>query len=240
MSENRTIQLAPSLLASDFAALGEAVERLRGVVDVYHVDIMDGHFVPNITLGPAVVKALRRHTDAILDVHLMVSDPDLWIDPYREAGADWLCFHIEAATHAQRTISYIRETGARAGVALNPATYMGARAGVALNPATYIPGIDYLVENGDFILAMSVNPGFGGQKFLPRTLDKVRALRSELDAAGLDAVQIEIDGGVDLGNAADIVRAGVDILVAGSSVYGAEDPVAAANALHAAAEEGLR
>ncbi len=226
MSESRTIQLAPSLLASDFAALGEAVERLRGVVDVYHVDIMDGHFVPNITLGPAVVKALRRHTDAILDVHLMVSDPDLWIDPYREAGADWLCFHIEAATHAQRTISYIRETG--------------ARAGVALNPATYIPGIDYLVENGDFILTMSVNPGFGGQKFLPRTLDKVRALRSELDAAGLDAVQIEIDGGVDLGNAAEIVRAGVDILVAGSSVYGAEDPVAAANALQAAAEKGLR
>jgi len=225
MSERRTIQLAPSLLASDFAALGAAVERLRGVVDVYHVDIMDGHFVPNITLGPTVVKALRRHTDAILDVHLMVSDPDLWIDPYREAGADWLCFHIEAATHAQRTISYIRETG--------------ARAGVALNPATYIPGIDYLVENGDFILAMSVNPGFGGQKFLPRTLDKVRALRSELDAAGLDAVQIEIDGGVDLGNAADIVRAGVDILVAGSSIYGAEDPAAAAKALQAAAEEGL-
>jgi ribulose-phosphate 3-epimerase len=226
MSEGRTIQLAPSLLASDFAALGAAVERLHGVVDVYHVDIMDGHFVPNITMGPAIVKALRRHTDAILDVHLMVSDPDLWIDPYRDAGADWICFHIEAATHAQRTISYIRETG--------------ARAGVALNPATYIPGIDYLVENGDFILAMSVNPGFGGQKFLPRTLDKVRALRAELDAAGLDEVQIEIDGGVDVGNAADIVRAGVDILVAGSSVYGAEDPVVAARALRAAAEGGLR
>jgi len=226
MSEPRTIQLAPSLLASDFAALGEAVERLHGVVDVYHVDIMDGHFVPNITMGPAFVKALRRHTDAILDVHLMVSDPDFWIDPYRDAGADWLCFHIEAATHAQRTMSYIREKG--------------ARAGVALNPATYLPGVNYLVENGDFILVMSVNPGFGGQKFLPRTLDKVRALRAELDAAGLDGVQFEIDGGVDVGNAAEIVRAGVDILVAGSSVYGAEDPVAAAKALQAAAEEGLR
>jgi len=226
MSERRTIQLAPSLLASDFAALGEAVERLHGVVDIYHVDIMDGHFVPNITMGPAIVKALRRHTDAILDVHLMVSDPDLWIDPYRDAGADWLCFHIEAAKHAQRTMSYIREKG--------------ARAGVALNPATVLAGFEYLVENGDFILAMSVNPGFGGQKFLPRTLDKTRALRADLDAAGLKGVQIEIDGGVDVNNAAEIVRAGVDILVAGSSVYGAEDPVAAARALQAAADEGLR
>jgi ribulose-phosphate 3-epimerase len=226
MSESRTIQLAPSLLASDFAALGEAVERLRGVVDVYHVDIMDGHFVPNITMGPAIVKALRRHTDAILDVHLMVSAPDKWIEPYREAGADWLCFHIEAAIHAQRTISSIRE--------------LGARAGVALNPATYPPGIEYLVENGDFILAMSVNPGFGGQKFLPSTLKKVETLRAELDAAGLREVQFEIDGGVDVGNAADIVRSGVDILVAGSSVYGAEDPVAAARAIQAAAAEGLR
>jgi ribulose-phosphate 3-epimerase len=226
MSESRTVQLAPSLLASDFAALGEEVERLHGVVDVYHVDIMDGHFVPNITMGPAIVKALRRHTEAILDVHLMVSDPDMWIEPYRDAGADWLCFHLEAATHAQRTISSIRE--------------LGARAGVALNPGTYPPGIEYLVEDGDFILTMSVNPGFGGQRFLPSTLKKVEALRADLDAAGLTEVQFEIDGGVDVGNAAEIVRAGVDILVAGSSVYGADDPVAAARALQAAAVEGLR
>jgi ribulose-phosphate 3-epimerase len=226
MSESRTIQLAPSLLASDFAALGAEVERLHGVVDVYHVDIMDGHFVPNITMGPAIVKALRRHTDAILDVHLMVSDPDMWIEPYREAGADWLTFHIEAATHAQRTISRIRE--------------LGARAGVALNPATYPTGLEYLVENGDFILAMSVNPGFGGQSFLPSTLKKVEALRAQLDASGLTEVQFQIDGGVDVGNAAEIVAAGVDILVAGSSVYGADDPVAAAKALQAAAAEGLR
>jgi ribulose-phosphate 3-epimerase len=217
VSGKRNIQLAPSLLAADFADLGGAVRLLDHVVDIFHVDVMDGHFVPNLTMGPMVVGALRSHTRATLDVHLMVSDPDRWIEPYREAGADWISVHYETCNHLERTMSLIRDSGARAGLALNPASFPG--------------GLEYVLADGDFILVMSVNPGFGGQSFLPASLDKARALRSRLDEHGLESVQLEIDGGVDLGNVADCVRAGIDVLVAGSSVYGAKDPRAAARKL---------
>jgi len=190
---------------------------LDDIADVFHVDVMDGHFVPNLTMGPMVVESLRPHTEAVLDVHLMVADPDEWIGPYRDAGADWISVHYETCPHLERTLACIRDSGARAGLVFNPAT----------DPR----GLEYVLADGDFVLVMSVNPGFGGQKFLPSSLDKLASLRSRLDALGLPAVQLEIDGGVDAGNVADIVRAGADLLVAGSSVYRAEDPRAAAQEL---------
>jgi ribulose-phosphate 3-epimerase len=225
VSEPRTIRLAPSLLAADFADLGGAVEMLADIVDLFHFDVMDGHFVPSINMGPRVVTALRPRTEAVLDVHLMVSEPDKWIGPYRDAGADWISVHYETATHLERTMSCIRESG--------------ARAGVVLNPGSFPDGLEYVLNDADFVLVMSVNPGFGGQSFLRSSLDKLSALRSRLDAHGLGRVQLEIDGGVDSSNAADIVRAGADILVAGSSVYGADDPRAAATRLLAEARSGL-
>ncbi len=224
MTGQRNIQLAPSLLASDFADLGGALEMLEDVVDVFHVDIMDGHFVPNITMGPMIVEALRPRTERTLDVHLMVADPDRWVGPYREAGADWISVHYEAAMHLERTLSCIRDSG--------------ARAGVVLNPASFPDGLEYVLGEGDFVLVMSVNPGFGGQSFIRSSLRKLSALRERLDAAGLSSVQLEIDGGVDMSNAADIVRAGADILVAGSSVYRAADPREAAQSLLEAARSG--
>jgi ribulose-phosphate 3-epimerase len=213
------------LLASDFADLGGAVEMLGDIVDVFHVDVMDGHFVPNITMGPMIVEALRRRTDALLDVHLMVSDPDRWVGPYRDAGADWISVHYEVALHLERTLSQIRESG--------------ARAGLVLNPGSFPDGLEYVLSPDDFVLVMSVNPGFGGQKFLRSSLDKLQALRKRLDGCGLASVQLEIDGGVDLGNVAEIVRAGADILVAGSSVYGADDPRDAARRLLEEARSGM-
>ena len=208
------VVIAPSLLAADPTDLRSAVAVLDGHADVFHVDVMDGHFVPNITFGPEVVAALRPQTTTPLDVHLMVSNPDEWVPRYAEAGADWISLHAEATRHLERSVSQIREHG--------------ARAGVVLNPATSFAGLEYVLQNGDFVLVMSVNPGYGGQQFLPRSVDKIRALRSMLDAAGLDGVDIEVDGGVALGNARALVEAGTRILVAGSSIVGAADPVAAA------------
>jgi len=225
VSESREIRLAPSLLAADFADLGAAVDMLADIVDVFHIDVMDGHFVPNINMGPVVVEALRPRTEVVLDVHLMVTEPDKWIGPYRDAGADWISVHYETAPHLERTMSCIRGSG--------------ARAGVVLNPGSFPDGLEYVLNDTDFILVMSVNPGFGGQSFLRSSLDKLRALRSRLDQHGLGGVQLEIDGGVDTSNAADIVRAGADILVAGSSVYGADDPRAAATRLLQEARRGL-
>ena len=187
---------------------------LDDVVDIFHVDVMDGHFVPNIAMGPGLVESLRPVTDAKLDVHLMVAKPDRWIAPYRDAGADWISVHYEATTHLERTLSEIRKCG--------------ARAGLALNPATMPEGLEYVLEATDFVLVMSVNPGFAGQSFLPGSVDKLTALRGRLDDAGLEQVQLQIDGGLDLSNVAECVQAGADILVAGSSVYRADDPRAAA------------
>ena len=225
MSPMRNIQLAPSLLAADFADLRGAVKLLDDAVDIFHIDIMDGDFVPNITMGPMIVAALRQHTDAVFDVHLMVRNPDAWIGPYRDAGADWISVHYETAPHLERTLSCIRESG--------------ARAGIALNPGTYPDGLEYVLNDTDFVLVMSVNPGFGGQNFLVSSLEKLAALRTRLDKKGLSSVQLEIDGGVDATNAGDIVRAGADILVAGSSVYRSEDPLQAAKQLLANARSGL-
>tara|TARA_B100000586_G_scaffold71755_1_gene50304 strand:+ start:627 stop:1304 length:678 start_codon:yes stop_codon:yes gene_type:complete len=225
MSPTRNIQLAPSLLAADFADLKGAVGLLDGAVDIFHIDIMDGDFVPNITMGPMIVEALRQHTNAVFDVHLMVRNPDVWIGPYRDAGADWISVHYETAPHLERTLSCIRESG--------------ARAGIALNPGTYPDGLEYVLNDADFVLVMSVNPGFGGQNFLVSSLEKLAALRTRLDKKGLSSVQLEIDGGVDATNAGDIVRAGADILVAGSSVYRSEDPLQAAKQLLANARSGL-
>jgi len=225
MSPMRNIQLAPSLLAADFADLRGAVKLLDDAVDIFHIDIMDGDFVPNITMGPMIVAALRQHTDAVFDVHLMVRNPDVWIGPYRDAGADWISVHYETAPHLERTLSCIRESG--------------ARAGIALNPGTYPDGLEYVLNDTDFVLVMSVNPGFGGQNFLVSSLEKLSALRTRLDEKGLSLVQLEIDGGVDATNASDIVRAGADILVAGSSVYRSEDPLQAVEQLLANARAGL-
>tara|TARA_B100001105_G_C22296740_1_gene401970 strand:- start:196 stop:873 length:678 start_codon:yes stop_codon:yes gene_type:complete len=225
MSPMRNIQLAPSLLAADFADLRGAIKLLDDAVDIFHIDIMDGDFVPNITMGPMIVAALRQHTDAVFDVHLMVRNPDVWIGPYRDAGADWISVHYETAPHLERTLSCIRESG--------------ARAGIALNPGTYPDGLEYVLNDTDFVLVMSVNPGFGGQNFLVSSLKKLSALRTRLDEKGLSLVQLEIDGGVDATNASDIVRAGADILVAGSSVYRSEDPLQAVEQLLANARAGL-
>lgn len=212
MSRHR-VRVAPSLLAADSARLAEEVQRLEGMVDLFHVDVMDGHFVPNLAMGIDVVEALRDVTDAILDVHLMVDDPDRWLEPYRDAGADWISIHWEAATHVQGVLSRIRA--------------LGARAGLALNPHSMPRRLEYVLDDGDLLLVMSVNPGFGGQRFLAASLDKLQRLRRELDEAGRTGVEIEVDGGVDADNAAACVAAGADILVAGSSVYGTDDPPAA-------------
>jgi ribulose-phosphate 3-epimerase len=219
------IEIAPSILASDLADLAGAVAVAeRGGADLVHVDVMDGHFVPNLTIGPPVVAALRRHTRLPLDVHLMVEDPGRLLSAYLEAGAARVAFHWEAAAHHDRLLAAIRAGGAGAGIALNPST-----------PVEVL--VDVL-HACDFVLLMSVNPGFGGQRFLPHVVAKARRLSATIAAAGL-ATTIEVDGGVDLGNAATLAAAGVLTLVAGSSVYGAADPAAAIGALRAAAREGI-
>jgi ribulose-phosphate 3-epimerase len=216
------VQIAPSLLASDYAYVGHAIEVLEGHADVFHVDVMDGHFVPNISpMAPGMVKRLRQLTATPLDVHLMVDEPERWVEPYRAAGADWISVHAEATVHLERLVARIRE--------------LGARAGVVLNPATPFAGLEYALAASDFVLVMSVNPGFGGQGFLPRTPEKIRALRAHLDAHDLQRVDIEVDGGVDVATAGICTGAGARVLVAGSSILGSDDPVRAARELRAAA-----
>jgi ribulose-phosphate 3-epimerase len=215
------IRLAPSVLAADFARLGEAVATAeRGGADYIHIDVMDGHFVPNITVGPPVVEALRRVARVPLDVHLMIADPDRFVPTFARAGAAMLSVHPEATAHLHRTLSLIRECG--------------AKAGVVLNPATPLSSIEEVVEELDFVLVMSVNPGFGGQAFISRSPSKVRATRSLLDRAGSSA-PIEVDGGIDLSNVAEIVSAGAEIIVAGSAVFEAPEPERALRELRAAA-----
>ena len=216
--------VAPSLLAADQTDLAAAVQTLDAHCDVFHVDVMDGHFVPNISMGPAVVEGLRPRTEKPLDVHLMVGDPSVWVEHYRAAGADWISVHAEATVHLERTVSQVRECGARAGVALNPAT-----------PPN---GLEYVLQDGDFVVVMTVNPGYGGQSFLPASVAKIAAVRKYLDGAGLAGVDIEVDGGIDTTNAGDCVGAGATVLVAGSAIVKASDPVAAARAVRAAAATG--
>jgi ribulose-phosphate 3-epimerase len=219
------IEIAPSILAADLADLAGAVAVAeRGGADLVHVDVMDGHFVPNLTIGPPVVAALRRHTRLPLDVHLMVEEPGRLLPSYLEAGAARVAVHWEAAAHHDRLLAAIRAGGAAAGLALNPSTPVEALVDV--------------LHACDFVLLMSVNPGFAGQRFLPHVVAKVRRLAAMIES-GRFAATIEIDGGVDLGNAAELAAAGVRTLVAGSSVYGAADPAAAIGALRAAARRGI-
>jgi len=209
--------LAPSILSADFANLGRDVASAeRGGAGVFHVDVMDGHFVPNLTVGPPVVKAMRRATSLPLDVHLMIENADRYVDAFVDAGASWVSVHVEALPHLQRTIAHLKTRG--------------VRAGVVLNPATPIAALDEILEELDYVLIMSVNPGFGGQQFLPRSMTKVERLREMIRSRGL-SVQIEVDGGVDVTNARALNAAGADILVAGTAVFGQGDPEAGARRL---------
>jgi ribulose-phosphate 3-epimerase len=215
------IQIAPSLLSANFARLEEDVRKCEvGGAEILHVDVMDGHFVPNITIGPFVVAALRPVTRLVLDCHLMIAEPDKYIEAFARAGADWISIHVEATKHLHRTLSLVRECG--------------KRVGAVLNPATPLQSIFDAAEYCDFILLMSVNPGFGGQEFIPSFLRRAAQLRNFLDANGLERVEIEVDGGVTATNAEEIARAGATILVSGSGVFRG-NPVETIPALRAAA-----
>jgi ribulose-phosphate 3-epimerase len=204
--------LAPSILSADFGRLAAEVQAAEaGGAGVIHVDVMDGHFVPNMTIGPVVVKAVRRATKLPLDVHLMIEDADRWVDAFADAGASWISVHVEAMPHLQRTVARLRERGVKAGVAINPGTALSA--------------LDEILPELDYVLVMSVNPGFGGQAFIPSAVPKVRRLKGAILERGL-ATLIEIDGGVDAGNIRMLGQAGVDVAVAGSAVFGGGDAAA--------------
>ena len=216
------VQIAPSILAADFANLGSAIRLVESAgAEVIHVDVMDGHFVPNITMGPPVVASIRKVTSLPLDVHLMIEDPDAYIQPFADAGADWISVHVETCPHLDRTLQLIRS--------------YGARPGVVLNPATSLSTLDEALRLVEYVLIMTVNPGFGGQRFLPYTLEKVQRLRKVIQHKGLSA-RIEVDGGVSLENVPDLVRSGANILVVGSQIFGDPDPAAAVKQLKALAE----
>lgn len=203
--------IAPSILSADFAKLGEEIQEVeRGGADWIHVDVMDGHFVPNLTIGPLIVEAIRPHTKLPLDVHLMIENPDLYIADFVKAGADLISVHAEACTHLHRTLRFIKDSGVQAGVVLNPAT-----------PLAMIEHV--LDEELDLVLIMTVNPGFGGQAFIPGMLKKIRSLREKSLELGLQKLYIEVDGGINETTAASVVDAGANVLVAGNAVFGQPD-----------------
>src|SRR5210317_1555908 len=211
------IKIAPSILSADFSRLAEEVQAVdRAGADYIHIDVMDGHFVPNITIGPLVVAALRKVTDKPLDVHLMIENPDLYIAEFAKAGADIITVHQEAVPHLHRTVQLIKS--------------LGKKAGVSLNPATPVETLDVILDDLDLVLVMSVNPGFGGQSFIPSALDKIKALRQRISQRGL-ATELEVDGGVKVENIAEIATAGADVFVAGSAVFNANDYAATITAL---------
>jgi ribulose-phosphate 3-epimerase len=221
------VQVAPSILSADFAALGEAVAAAeRGGADLIHVDVMDGHFVPNITIGPPVVKALKRVARVPLDVHLMIEEPDRYLEAFADAGAAMLSVHVEVLPHLHRTVHAIKALGVKAGVVLNPSTPVGA--------------IEEIAGDVDFVLVMSVNPGFGGQTFIPRSESKVREVRRVLDLAKNAAAPVEIDGGIDPHTAPRVVAAGARILVAGSAIFHSPDPERATRDLKAIASGAVQ
>ncbi|HWH60726.1 MAG TPA: ribulose-phosphate 3-epimerase [Terriglobales bacterium] len=221
------IELAPSILSADFARLGEQVSRAaEGGGTIIHVDVMDGHFVPNITLGPQLVRSLRKATKLPLDCHLMIEDPDLYIPAFADAGADWMSVHLEACRHLDRTLNLVKNHG--------------CQAGVVINPATPVEMLSEVLDIVDYVLVMSVNPGFGAQPFIPNSLHKLSKLRSLREQRRLN-YRIEVDGGVVLETVAQIVRAGAEILVAGNAVFSHGDPkINAENLLKAALEATMQ
>jgi ribulose-phosphate 3-epimerase len=215
------VEIAPSILSADFTRLGEQVAAVENAGASYiHFDVMDGHFVPNLTIGPFIVEWVRKATNLPIDAHLMIENPDNFIGSFAKAGASMISIHPEATYHVHRTINYIRQSGCKAGVVLNPAT-----------PLTMI---EEVINDVDYVLLMSVNPGFGGQKFIPASLDKLRRLRALIQSSGSQA-RIEIDGGIGVENVAAVVAAGAEILVAGSAVFGKPDPGEAVRQLLSAA-----
>ena len=212
MTDRKTI-VAPSILSADFGRLAEEVRAVEQAgADWIHVDVMDGHFVPNITIGPLVVEGVRKYTELPLDVHLMIENADRYIPDFAKAGADIISVHVEACRHLHRTVSLIKENGKKAGVSLNPSTPLGA--------------LEHILPDVDMILLMSVNPGFGGQSFIPGSLAKAKNIREKIDGDGLD-IDLEIDGGVKPSNAGKIRKSGVNVLVAGSAIFGGGDYAAA-------------
>ena len=201
--------IAPSILSADFSRLGEEIKAVEAAgADWIHVDVMDGHFVPNITIGPLIVEAVNRVTDLPIDVHLMIENPDNYIPAFAEAGASWISVQVETCIHLNRTVQLIKENG--------------AKAGIVLNPSTPVDTVHWVLEYVDYVLVMSVNPGFGGQTFIPNSLDKIKALRNLIQTRGLD-VLIEVDGGVNSKTIADVSAAGTDVYVAGSAIFGSAD-----------------
>ena len=220
------VEIAPSILSADFRRLGEQIATVEQAGASYiHVDVMDGHFTPNLTVGPFIVEWVRKATKLPIDAHLMIENPDNFIDAFARAGSNMISVHPEATYHLDRTLNHIRQAGCQAGVVLNPATPLAM--------------IEEVIAEVDYVLLMSVNPGFSGQKFIPSSLDKLRRLR-DLIRMKFSQARIEIDGGVGLGNAAEVVAAGAEILVAGSAVFGAENPADALKELLRAAESGGR
>ncbi|HMV51513.1 MAG TPA: ribulose-phosphate 3-epimerase [Blastocatellia bacterium] len=218
------VEIAPSILSADFTRLGEQVAAVEsGGASYIHFDVMDGHFVPNLTIGPFIVEWVRKATNLPIDAHLMIENPDNFIGAFAKAGAGMISIHPEATYHVHRTISYIRQSGCKAGVVLNPATPLAM--------------IEEVITDVDYVLLMSVNPGFGGQKFISSSLDKLRRLRALIQSSGSQA-RIEIDGGIGVENAAAVVSAGAEILVAGSAVFGKPDPGEAVRQLLNAASAG--